>query len=137
MNDNVLKRFTDQATHHAGEHGRVGDVGATDDHGAFGWLRGFHDRSIMLELRKKNGNIKAIGYAWLERIEFDPSEGITLYVAGHQIKIKGRNLNTDLGDHVQLFQGITRHRVPWVQESDEPAALLAGKGATVVEEIEW
>jgi len=37
---------------------------------------------------------------------------------------------------VRLFSGIVRHRVPWIQEADEPAAMAAGRGAVVVEGIE-
>ena len=91
----------------------------------------------MLELRKKNGNVVAIGYSWLERVEFDPSEGITLHVAGRKIRINGRNLNGEVRPNVRPFQGITWHKVPWIQEADEPSAFQAGKSATVVEEIDW
>lgn len=80
-------------------------------------LRGMRERATMLELRKKDGNITAIGYAWIEKIEFDPSEGITIHALGQQVKIKGRNLNAEVRPGVSLFQGLTRHRVPWIQES--------------------
>ena len=43
------------------------------DLGAFGWLRGVHERAAMLELRRKDGSIVAFAYHWLERAEFDPS----------------------------------------------------------------
>ena len=91
----------------------------------------------MLELRKKNGNIVAVGYSWLERVEFDPSEGIMLHVVGQKIRIRGRNLNGEIRQNVRLFQGITRHKVPWIQEADEPAKLQAGRSATVIEKIEF
>ena len=91
----------------------------------------------MLELRKKNGNVLAIGYGWLERVEFDPSEGITLHLVGQKIRIKGRNLNGAVRPDVRLFQGIARHKVAWIQEADGPTAMQAGKAATVIENIEW
>ena len=91
----------------------------------------------MLELRKKNGNVLAMGYAMLDLIEFDPSEGVTLHSAGRKIRITGRNLNSEVRPRVRLFRGITRHKVAWIQEADEPAAMQAGKGATVVEAIVW
>jgi len=107
------------------------------DFGAFGWLQGTRDRAVMLELRKANGNILAVGYGWLERAEFDPSEGITLHLVGQKIRIRGRNLNAESRPFVRLIQGITQHRVAWVQESAPAAAMRAGKGETVIERIEW
>lgn len=124
-----------------GARGPAGDGSAdsetVDDFGAFGWLRGIRDSARMLELRRKNGNILAIGYGWLERVEFNPSEGITLAIIGRTIRIKGRHLNGELRPGVRLFEGITRHRVPWLKEADEPESLEAGDVATVIEGIEW
>jgi len=113
------------------------DVESVDDCGAFGWLRGIRESARMLELRKKDGNILAVGYGWLERVEFNPSEGITLSIVGRTIRIKGRHLNGEARPSVRLFEGITRHRVPWLQEADEPDTLEAGEDATVIERIEW
>lgn len=110
----------------------------TEDLGAFGWLRGIRDRAIMLELRKKDGNILAVGYGYLDHAEFDPSEGITLSVAGRKIQLSGRNLNAEMRPAVRLFEGITRHRVPWIREA-ERYDLLEGSDqhATLVESIRW
>lgn len=88
----------------------------TEDLGSFGWLRGMRERATMLELRKKDGNITAIGYAWIEKIEFDPSEGITIHALGQKVQIQGRNLNAEVRPGISLFQGLTRHRVPWILE---------------------
>ncbi len=138
MNDRLLEKFKDKvAMATANDATRQEEVETIDDFGAFGWLRGIRDRAIMLELRKKNGNIRAIGYSWVEQVEFDPSVGITLLVGGQKLRIKGRNLNSESRPLVRLFQGITRHRVPWIQEVDEPAAVQADKAATVIEAIEW
>ncbi len=108
-----------------------------DDLGSFGFLRGTRDRAIMLELRKKNGNIWAISYAWMERAEFDPSEGITLFAAGQKIRLTGRNLNAEIRRNTRLFQSLTRHRVTWIQEADEATTMQAGPEETLVERIEW
>jgi hypothetical protein len=35
----------------------------------------------------------------------------------------------------RLFAGILRHRVPWIQEADEPTILEAAKDAVVIEEV--
>jgi len=119
------------------ELSHISEMETLDDLGAFGWLRGFRERAAMLELRKKTGNILAIPYGWIERAEFDPSEGITLYTCGKIITIRGRNLNSDIRPHIRLFQGIAQHRVLWIQESEQSASLQAAKDATVVEQIQW
>lgn len=116
---------------------RVNDDELCDDLGSFGWLRGVRDRSTMLELRKKNGNILAIGYGWMDRAEFDPSEGITLHLSGQRIQIQGRNLNAEVRPLVRLFEGITRHRVTWIQEADEPRRVEAGGSTLVIDSILW
>jgi len=112
------------------------DADAPQDLGAFGWLRGVRDRAVMLELRHKDGGIVAFPYAWLERADFDPSEGITLKFGAEKIKITGRNLNGEARPNVRLFDGIVRQRVPWVQEADQAAAMEAAEKATVIERID-
>lgn len=88
-----------------------------DDLGAFGWARGIKDRAIMLELRKRTGDVVAIGYSFIERIDFDPSEGITIHTLGKRISITGSNLSAEVRPGVSLLAGLCRHRVPWIQES--------------------
>lgn len=129
----ILDRY---ATRGTGGDGAT-ELESADDLGAFGYLRGIRDAARMLELRRKDGNILAVGYGWLERLEFNPSEGLTLYVVGRTIRIKGRNLNVDVRPGVRLFESIVRHRVPWLREADEPESLEAGEKATVIERIEW
>ncbi len=136
MSDRLLQKYTGKSADRIIDAGATEESETTDDLGAFGWLRG-RDRAIMFELRKKTGNILAIGYSWLERVEFDPSEGITLHVVGQKIRITGRNLNGVVRPGVRLFQGVTRHKVPWIQEADGPTALQAGKSATIIDKIEW
>jgi hypothetical protein len=112
--------------------------GAEDIGGAFGWLRSPRDRCTMIELRKKDGSIVAISYGWIERCEFDPSEGITLHAHGRKLHIKGRNLNAEARPpQMRLFEGICRNRVPWVAEADRPAQLKSGPSAIVIDQIEW
>lgn len=113
MNDSILSKYTNRPTTEPDDPQLE-----TEDLGSFGWLRGMRERATMLELRKKNGNITAIGYAWIERIEFDPSHGITLHALGKAIKIEGQNLNAEIRPGVRLFEGLTRHRVPWIEEKD-------------------
>ncbi len=136
--DNALRPFTSKLaapTVAAPARGEL-DAGQTDDFGAFGWLRGVGDRALMLELRLKNGRIVAQGYAWLERIEFDPADGIVLTFAGRTVRIFGRRLNDEVRPLVRLFDGLLRHRVPWIVEAGRSSALGATAQAVVVERIE-
>ncbi|QDV90907.1 hypothetical protein RAS2_19920 [Phycisphaerae bacterium RAS2] len=112
------------------------DTEAADDLGAFGWLRGIRDRAVCLELRKSDGNILAVSYGYIEKAEFDPSEGITLSVSGQKVRIKGRNLNAEVRPTVRLFEGLARHRVPWVQEADSGIGDNDDR-ATVIDSISW
>lgn len=109
----------------------------TDDLGAFGWLRGVRERSIMLSFHQKNGNIVALPYAWLDRAEFNPSVGITLNFGKQIVNIVGRNLNAEVRPLVRLFDGLARHRIPWVREADRVAALAASERSTIIEQIEF
>lgn len=108
-----------------------------DDLGSFGYLRGVRERAVMLELRKRNGNTLAIGYAWIERMELDRSAGIILHVAGQPIVIEGRNLNGPTTSRAKLFEGLVWHRVPWIQELPVTETLGRGDGICVVESIGW
>lgn len=97
------------------------DDESLDDLGAFGWLRGVKDRAIMLELRNRDGHIIAFNYSWLERAEYDPTTGIILRFGRHEVRITGTNLDKEIRPQVQLFSGIVRHRIPWVQEENQLA----------------
>ena len=113
------------------------DAEGTENRGAFGLLRGTRDRAEMLELRKKTGNIRAVGYGWIEKVDFDPSDGITLYLGEETIRIKGRNLNMIADEKPSMLGGIVRHRVPWIAEADQSTMLKADKISVLVESIEW
>ena len=137
MSNRFLQKYKNGAADSGIDSGAAEEIETADDFGTFGWLRGIRDRAAMLELRKANGNILAVGYGWLERVEFDPSDGITLHFVGHKIRIQGRHLNSEARPHLRLFQGLVRHKVPWIQEADRATVLEADKSATVVEIIEW
>ncbi|KAB2940453.1 MAG: hypothetical protein KJ057_17245 [Phycisphaerae bacterium] len=133
----MLQRYAPKIAAGLGGQSVVTEIDAPDDLGAFGWLRGVKDFSRMLELRRKDGSILAVGYGYLDHAEFNPSEGITLSVAGRKIRIKGRNLNAEVRPTVRLFEGITRHRVPWIQEADRAVGIAAEERDTVIDVIEW
>ena len=135
MNDSVLARFTGKRSDESLAAG-MADTEELDDFVSFGFLRGTRDRALMLELRKKDGSVEALGYAWLERAHFDPSDGITLYVAGRTVRIKGRDLNAEVRPNVRLFLGILRHRVSWIQEADNATVMESQGKGILVEAIE-
>ncbi|MFV0442771.1 MAG: hypothetical protein ACK5Q5_04280 [Planctomycetaceae bacterium] len=137
MSDKMLDRFTRPEFRTGGDPSadNIGDESL--DCGAFGFLRGLRDRALMLELRKKDGTVRAIGYAWLQMVEFDPSSGIVLSFPGSRIQLIGRNLNAEVRPGVRLFEGITRNRVPFVQEAGEVELMQAIDGVTIIERIEW
>ncbi|HVS70808.1 MAG TPA: hypothetical protein VHQ47_06110 [Phycisphaerae bacterium] len=138
MNERLMERFSTLVRDGAATQERQP---ATESEGiedllAFGVLRGIRERAVMLELRKRTGNILAIDYGGLE-VEFDPSEGIVLHtMSGRKVVIKGRNLNA-VTQTVSLFHGLTRHRVSWVQEMGQNKLFQTEQGATVVESIAW
>jgi hypothetical protein len=78
-----------------------------------------------------------IAYRHIDRIEFTPSECITLPCGDTPIPIRGRGLNIEFCPNVRLFQRITRHRVPWVAEANPSSPLQAEKNVVVVESIQW
>jgi hypothetical protein len=136
MSDRILDRYASSRSDSANTASPTESEG-TDDLGAFGFLRGARERATMIELRRKDGSIRAISFGWLEHADFDPSGTITLKVHGQTIRIKGRNLNLECRPEVRLFSAICRHRVPWIQEADEPMRMEAGKRTVVIESIEW
>lgn len=137
MNDKVLERFSSNRKYEAAMPPAAEDAADPHDLGFFGVLRGTSERAVMLELRQRTGNIMAIGYSWLERIEFDPSHGIKLFAAGWEITISGQNLNEEVRPNLRLFEAITRHRVPWIREADEDEAMQSPEQATVIDGIGW
>jgi hypothetical protein len=135
MKGRVLQQYLQPKAIEA-EANDVEEADGLDDLGAFGFLRGVRDRAIMLELRHKDGSMSAFAYAWLDRCDFDPSEGITLHFSGRTVKITGRNLGAEIRPNVRLFQAVLRHRVPWIQEANEPSAMEAPRSAVVIERID-
>lgn len=107
----------------------------TDDLGCFGWLRGVRDRSIMLELRRKDGHVMAVGYSWIERVELVPESGIKLHLPGRKVTIAGSGLRSQEQGSPSLFDGLIRHRVPWVRESDR--AELTASNQVSIDSITW
>jgi hypothetical protein len=137
MSDKLLDKYTGRRFSNSGEPDGGSEVDGSEDLNVFGWLRAPRDRAVMVELRKGTGNILAVGYGYIDRIEFSPSEAITLHCGDQKIKIRGRNLNGEIRPAVRLFSGLARHRVTWIAEADPSSKLQASKNAVIVESIEW
>lgn len=134
MNDSILSQFAPRSAVSMVRHDA--DSESLDDFVTFGYARGARERVVMLELRRRDGSLIALGYSWLERVEYNPSGCITLRFAGQVVRVHGRNLNAEVRPNVRLVDGLVRQRVPWIQESSSAAAMAAGKEATVIERIE-
>src|SRR6185369_3788789 len=112
MIDKILDKYGARAT---GSHdNEPHEENTAEDLGSFGFLRGSREYSKMLQLQKKDGSIFAISYGYIDKAEFDPTDGIVLHFAGETVRIKGRNLNVEVHQRVRLFEAICRHRVPWL-----------------------
>jgi hypothetical protein len=133
MTDDILDKYVKRRN---GKEQSSADEDDTIEVPGFGWLRGIRDVANMLEIRHRDGHITAFSYNMLDQADFDPSDGITLQFAKATVHIIGRNLNVEARPHLRLFEGITRRRVTWIQVADEPTAMEAPKGATVIEEVE-
>ncbi len=102
---------------------------ADEEGESFSTLSADRQQKIMLELRLKNGNIKARTYSYLVGIDFDPSEGILLDFTASEVRIEGRNLRP-------LLSGLIAQRVAVVQEIDDLyAEATSAPVATVVTRI--
>ncbi len=131
-NGNLLRKYV---TRPEGE----GDVLEFDaeELSFFAYLRGIRDRCPMLELRKRDGDLLAVGYGFIDRMLFRPSKGIELTAGRIRILIEGRNLNAEVRPQLRLFEALTRHRVQWIREATQAESMEANDGACVVEAIRW
>ena len=135
MSDKFLRQFTEKLGN--GHHHEDQTDEPPEDLGAFGWLAAPRSGHTCWKSAARMAISRRSGYAWLERCEFDPSEGITLRFTGQAVRLVGRNLNRKMRPHLKLFEGLVRHRIPWIQEADEPAAMTAAKHATVIERVDF
>jgi hypothetical protein len=107
---------------------------------AFGYLRGLHDRSQMLELRLRDGNVDAYPNACLASIRFNPSVGLLLKYTGDVVTlvlVRGSNLDAMVSQgNVCLTLGIYRQRIVWIREMDEDELRQAKDGEPTIDRIE-
>lgn len=112
------------------------DADAFDDCGAYACLRGARERGVMIDFRFLNGNREAFPYATLERVTYDPSEGLTLRFYGVRVSLRGRNFAAVPAAGASLLDAIHRHRVPWIREVEELRGKFLPADAVVVTRIE-
>ncbi|MGL6075194.1 MAG: hypothetical protein ACRC8S_13625 [Fimbriiglobus sp.] len=112
------------------------DPEACEDWGCFSTLRGLKERSLMLDFRFKTGQREAFAYALLERVSYDPSEGLLLRFLGTLVKLTGRNLLQPSGKNVQLVEALLRHRVSWIAELDEVQSWTKTSDLPIITGIE-
>jgi len=112
------------------------DVDTLEDCGSFGFLRGTRDRSLMIDFRYLSGSHDSFSYATLERVSYEPTEGMTLFFLGVQVQLIGRNLATAQASGVSLLEAIQRHRVPWIRQVEELRGQFFSPTAVVVTQIE-
>ncbi|HJT77872.1 MAG TPA: hypothetical protein VJ739_11785 [Gemmataceae bacterium] len=126
-----------------GEHAAP-EVGAESDEEtcpAFGFLRGQHERAVMLGFRLRNGNSEAFAYSCLVSFRHDPSVGLLLRFTGDGLTlvlVSGSNLDAPVGEGtVNLTdRGLQRHRVTFLREMDEDELQKAGEGVPTIDGID-
>lgn len=91
----------------------------------------FPPGSLSLVASLKYSQCRAISVCLAVSREIQPVEGHHASLRGRRGEDHRRNLNAEVRQGVYLFAGITRHRVPWIQEADQAAAM----GAKVIEQI--
>lgn len=133
MTDSFLDKYVSRQTTFQPD-GVAEEPEAVESYQCFGYLRGARDRALMLQLKKRNGNVLAIGYAWLEQAEFDRSEGITLHSSAGRCESSAAISTPSCT--IRLFDAITRHRVPWIAESLSEIQLSRENEGIVIESIE-
>jgi hypothetical protein len=94
------------------------DPDAYEDLASYGLLRGNKERALMLNFRLLDGTQDAFPFTLLERILYSPGVGITLRFVGVLVTIEGQNLAARPPSSVGLLDGLHRHRVPWIAETD-------------------
>jgi hypothetical protein len=108
---------------------------------AFGYLRGLHDKAVMVEFRLHDGNRVFCPYSWLGPFIYNPSVGILLKFAGDTttvVLLRGSNLDSPVRQNaVNLTdRGLQRHRITFVREMEEAELRRAGEGEPTVDRID-
>ena len=133
MSDRIMDKYMNRD---GSPHGDDGEV--IDGVGCFGVLRGVRDRAPAIEFRRKTGAVLILAYSYIEKGEFDPSNGMTIRSGSMTIRLKGKNLTADIRPNMRLTTALASQRLAWVQEMGKTALTLPDGGQVpVVEVIEW
>ena len=107
---------------------------------SFGFLRGLHDRALMIEFRLGDGNTLSFPYGWLGPVSYNPSIGLLLKFTGdlvYLVLLCGSNLDALVKGSVNLTdRGINRHRIVWVKEMEKEELHRAREGEPTIDRIE-
>jgi hypothetical protein len=108
---------------------------------AFGFLRGQHERAVMVEFRRRNGNSEWFAYSCLVSFRHDPSVGLLMKFTGDVLTlvlVRGSNLDVPVGEGtVNLTdRGVQRHRVTFVREMGEEELRQVGDSGPTIDRIE-
>ncbi len=85
-------------------------------------------RALLFELRFRSGRRLGFPYSYLTKLDFEPSEGITIYASDVVILVKGRNLDV-------VFNYLLQNRLTYIRE-DETGTDTSSEGETFIESIE-
>lgn len=132
MADDVLTRLTERFG--AKPTTAEDENPVESDAGAFGFLRGARDRGLMLEFRLKDGRVCAYSYSLLDRLVYDPSDGLRLRFAGQEVHVTGRRLN-ERNSSISLVEAVIRHRATWIKEASRADGFAATASDILVDSI--
>jgi hypothetical protein len=93
----------------------------------FGFDRQENGRALMFELRTRDGRRSAHPYSYMNRADFDPDDGIEIYVSNVVITVKGRGLEA-------IFGYLLQNRLTWVKE--DSSGMDVDDEAVFVESVE-
>jgi hypothetical protein len=108
---------------------------------AFGFLRGQHEKAVLVEFRLRNGNSEWLAYSCLVSFRHNPSAGLLLRFTGDVVTlvlVSGSNLDVPVGEGtVNLTdRGLQRHRVTFVREMDEEELRKTGDSGPTIDAID-
>ncbi len=84
-------------------------------------------RALMFELRTRDGRRSAMPYSYVTRADFNPDNGIEVYVSNVLVLIKGRNLD-------DIYSYLLQNRLMWIREDSSGTDL--GEEDVFVESLE-
>lgn len=105
------------------------------DCGAFGWGRGQRDRSLMLEVRQRTGEVTLLSYAYLHPAFYLPSGELILQFGAQKVVVRGENLKQEVQPNISLITCLARHRAIWIAEA-ESSLILTGTKLITIESIQ-